>query len=172
MKKDLAIIAGLFLLIIFLIIFGGPFTSLGFITGKKNVLEQAQKIPDVNVTIKSLSVKAKIADNDTLRKKGLSKMDSLPFDQGMLFVFDKPGTNGIWMKDMRFAIDTIWLDENKMITDIVTEVPPERGKKDSELTIYKPSHDSKYILEINAGLVKLNNIQVRDQAKFELPKNQ
>ena len=59
-----------------------------------------------------------------------------------------------------------------MITDIVTEVPPERGKKDSELTIYKPSHDSKYILEINAGLVKLNNIQVRDQAKFELPKNQ
>jgi hypothetical protein len=169
-KKDLSIIAGLFLLILFLIIFGGPFTSLGFVTNQKSVFDAPQKTPDVNLTIGSLSVKARVANTTALRKKGLSKMDSLPFGQGMLFVFDKNAVYGIWMKDMKFAIDILWLDENKKVTDIVTEVPPEEGKKDSELTIYNPTHNSKYVLEINAGLVKLNNIHAGDQANFEVLK--
>lgn len=172
MKKDLAIIGGLFLLIMFLIVFGGPFTSLGFVTNRKSVFDVPKKTLDVNVTIKSLSAKTKVADTADLRKKGLSKIDSLPFDQGMLFVFDKPAVYGIWMKDMKFAIDIIWLDENKTVVDVVTEVPPGKGQKDSELTIYKPTHNSKYVLEINAGLLRLNNIQVGDQAYFELPKRQ
>lgn len=170
MKKDLAIIAGLFLLIIFLIIFGGPFTSVGFITNQKSIFQAPKKAPDINVTIKSLAIKAKVANTADLRKKGLSKIDSLPFDQGMLFVFDKPGQYGIWMKDMKFAIDILWLDENKKVVDIVTEVPPEPGKSDSQLTIYKSANNAKYVLETNAGLVKLNNIQAGDLAIFEVPK--
>jgi len=169
-KKDLAIIGGLFLLIIFLIIFGGPLTSLGFISGQKSILDQPKKSPEVNVSIKSLSVKATVADTAALRKKGLSKIQSLPFDQAMLFVFENNGKYSIWMKDMKFAIDIIWLDENKRITDIATEVASESGKKDSELTIYKPVNDAKYVLEVNAGLVKLNNLQVGDKANFELSK--
>lgn len=172
MKKDLAIIGGLFLLIMFLVIFGGSFTSLGFVTNKKSVFDAPKKTPDANITIKSLSVKAQVADTADLRKKGLSKIDSLPFGQGMLFIFDKPAVYGIWMKDMKFAIDIIWLDENKTVTDVATEVRPEKGKKDSELTIYKPSVGGNYVLEINAGLLRLNNIQVGDQAYFELPKRQ
>lgn len=170
MKKDLAIIGGLFLLIMFLIIFGGPFSSMSFVNGGKSVFDVPKKTADVNVVIKGLSVKARVADTADTRKKGLSKMDSLPFDQSMLFVFDTPAPYGIWMKDMKFAIDILWLNENKTVVDIATEVPPQKGKKDSDLTIFKPTHDAKYVLEVNAGLVRLNGIQVGDQASFELPK--
>ena len=67
---------------------------------------------------------------------------------------------------MKFAIDIIWIDENKKIVDIATNVPPEPGKKDRELTIYRPGTDAKYILEINAGLSSLNNFQIGDQVEF------
>lgn len=169
MKKDLAIIAGLFVLIVFLIVFGGPFSSLGFIGNQKNVFEQVKKTPSTAVTIGTLKVSAEAADNQALRKKGLSKRESLPFDQGMLFVFENPANYAIWMKDMRFPIDILWLDESKRVTDIAIDVPIQPGKKDSELTVYKPANNSKYVLEINAGLANLNNIKVGDQAFFELP---
>ncbi len=172
MKKDLAIIAGLFLVIAILLVFGQGFTSVSFLSGG---LQIGQSTPSgstvgsrVNVTVKGLTVDAEVAANSASRKKGLSKRDSIPFKQGMLFVFENPGQYGIWMKDMRFAIDILWLDENKKVVDLIAEVVPEQGKKDSELTIYKPSHNAKYVLEINAGLVKLNNIQVGDQAFFNL----
>ncbi len=171
MKKDLAIIAGLFVLIIFLIVFGGPFSSLGFVGNQKNVFEQVKKTPDTVVSISTLKVNAEVANNSALRKKGLSKREPMPFDQGMLFVFENPGNYSIWMKDMKFAIDIIWLDENKRVTDVAIDVPAQPGKKDSELIVYKPNNDARYVLEINAGLVNLNNIRAGDQAFFELTVN-
>ena len=172
MKKDLAIIAGLFVLIAILLVFGQGFTSLRFLTADGGIgqgISSDVTIPSrVNVTIKNLTIDAEAASTPASRKKGLSKKDSVPFNQGMLFVFDNPGQYGIWMKDMRFAIDILWLDEDKKVVDIAVDVPPQQDKRDSELTIYKPSHNSKYVLEVNAGLVRLNSIQVGDQAFFNL----
>src|SRR5690606_29825935 len=44
---------------------------------------------------------------------GLSKYDMLPQTQGMLFVFDGSQSACMWMKDMNFAIDIVWLNEKK-----------------------------------------------------------
>lgn len=172
MKKDLAIIAGLFILISLLLVFGQGFTSVSFLFGNTPT-EQGPAFgrttaPKTNVSIRGLTVEAEVAANSGSRKKGLSKKDSIPFNQGMLFAFENPGQYGIWMKDMRFAIDILWLDENKKIVDIAVDVPPQPGRRDLELAVYKPSHSAKYVLEINAGLVNLNGIQVGDHANFEL----
>lgn len=165
MKKDLAIIFGLFLLIVALLVFGQGYTSLSFGSPTRNAPTSAV-VKKMKVTINTLSVEADVAASTSQRRKGLSKKDSLPFGEGMIFVFENPGKFGIWMKDMRFAIDIIWLDQDKKIVDIVTNVAPESGKKDAELTVYKPRADAKYVLEVNAGLVDLNHIQIGDQASF------
>ena len=86
----------------------------------------------------------------------------------MLFVFENKGPYGFWMKDMKFAIDIIWIDENKNILDIVANTAPQPGKKDKELTVYKPRDDALYVLEFNAGLANLNNLQIGDKVSFEL----
>ena len=86
----------------------------------------------------------------------------------MLFVFENKGTYGFWMKDMEFAIDIIWIDENKNIVDIVENAAPQPGKKEKELTVYKPRNDALYVLEVNAGLSNLNNLQIGDKVAFEL----
>lgn len=167
MKKDLAIIFGLVFLVIVLLIFGQGFSTPGFLRSGSLSTPSAQLDTGlVNLKIKTLDIQAQLSNTPADRKKGLSKYESFPLNRGMIFVFEEKGPYAIWMKDMKFAIDIIWIDENKKIVDIVTNAPPEPGKKDEELTVYKPRGEAKYILEINAGLVDLHEIQIGDEVKF------
>ena len=168
MKKDLAIIAGLVLVIVFFIIFGRGFSTGQFITQTATGSAQTQNKERAPVTIKNLVIQAKIADEPKEHEIGLADYSSLALGEGMLFVFDKSASYIFWMKNVEFAIDIIWIDEAKKIVDIAPNVPPEPNKNEKELTRYKPKSDAKYVLEINAGLSSLHNLQVGDQVAFEL----
>lgn len=169
MKKDLAIILGLFLLVAGLLVFGGSFSASSLFTGTATPSAQVQSQKKTTpISIRSLKVDADIAKSADERKKGLSGRDGLEISRGMLFVFDSNSDWAIWMKNMKFPIDIIWIDENKKIVYIVQSALPEPGKKDSQLTVYKPSTSAKYVLEINAGIANANNLQVGDSVNFEL----
>ena len=168
MKKDLAIIAGLVLVIVFFIIFGRGFSTGQFITPSATGSAETQKKENTQVTVKDLAIKAKIADEPKEQQTGLADYSSLGLDEGMIFVFDQSKRHTFWMKDMDFAIDIIWIDEAKKIVDIAPNVPPEPNKNEKELTRYKPKSDAKYVLEINAGISALHNLQISDQVSFEL----
>ena len=168
MKKDLAIIFGLFLLIAILLIFGKGFTTASFFTPSTAPSTAVSPRGFINVSVKTLNVTAKVNSKASDRKEGLSGKDSLPINEGMLFVFDSKGFYPFWMKDMKFPIDIIWIDENKNIVSIAASVVPEPGKDDSALSLYKPTAEALYVLEINAGLSVLHNVQVGDQVNFEL----
>lgn len=169
MKKDLAIIFGLFILVVGLIVFGQGYISTSFLQEQGGQSQTVQRSKDkVNVSAGTLNIEATVARTANDRKKGLSKRDSLPLTAGMLFVFENKGPWAIWMKDMKFAIDIIWIGENKRIVNMALNVPPEPGKDDEELTIYRPGDDALYILEINAGLAQLHGLRIGDQVSFEL----
>lgn len=169
MKKDLAIIFGLFILIVALLAFGQGVTSVGFIKGEGGQTQnRVRQKGSVDFGIKTLNVRAKVASKPSDRKKGLSNQDSLPLSEGMLFVFENKGIYSFWMKDMKFAIDIIWLDEGKRIVDLTVNVPPEPGRDEDELTMYRPRFEALYVLEINAGLSQLHNLEIGDVANFEL----
>jgi hypothetical protein len=170
-KKDLSVIGGLFLVVVVLVLFGNFFGTGGLLKGiGSNQATPSAKIAKDStiVSIGKLSVNAKIASTPNDKKTGLSKNDSLALDQGMLFIFDKSDIYPFWMKGMKFAIDIIWLDQNKKVVDIAKNVSPEPGKNDVQLKQYKPATAAKYVLEVNAGLGDLNNVQVGDTANFEL----
>ena len=168
MKKDLATIGGLVLVIVVFIIFGRGFSTGSFITQTATDSAQTQKKESTQVAIKDLTIQTKIADEPKDREAGLADYSSLPLGEGMLFVFDKAESYVFWMKNVEFAIDIIWIDDQKKIVDIAPNVPPEPNKGEKELTRYKPKSDAKYVLEINAGLSSLHNLQIGDQVSFEL----
>ena len=168
MKKDLAVIAGLVLVIVVFIIFGRGFSTGQFITQTATDSAQTQKKESTQITIKDLTIQAKIADEPKEHQIGLADYSSLSLGEGMLFVFDTSASYVFWMKNVEFAIDIIWIDENKKIVDIAPNVPPEPDKGEKELTRYKPKSDAKSVLEINAGISALHNLQIGDQVAFEL----
>ena len=169
MKKDLAIIFGLFIVVVALMVFGRSYTSVGFINQASPSSGQTVRTSGlIPLSVKTLNIDAIIASKASDRKKGLEGRESLPLNQAMLFVFDIKGKYQFWMKDMNFAIDIIWIDENKRIVDIIANVPPEPGKSDKQLTRYSSRGDALYVLEINAGLSVLHGLSIGDQVNFSL----
>lgn len=167
-------IGGLFLLVAGIVIFGKGFTTGGLLTGTNqstrsaNTTESTKPSDSVQINTGNLKIQAAVADTADERKEGLGDRDELPISAGMLFVFDKSDSYAIWMKDMKFPIDIIWVGEDKKIVDIAENAVPEPKKKNDELKIYRPKAEAKYILEINAGLVRLHNLQVGDTVNFKL----
>lgn len=113
-----------------------------------------------NVSIGEKTLVAEIADTDKKRSTGLSGRESLEEGSGILFVFDKASDHSFWMKDMKFPIDIIWIN-NKKVIDISHQIQPEE-KDPRFLRIYKPVRDAKFVLEVNSGYARKNNIKIGD----------
>jgi uncharacterized membrane protein (UPF0127 family) len=108
-----------------------------------------------SIKIDSKSIPLIVADNQALREKGLSGMESLPEDTGMFFVFPLPGKYGFWMKDMNFSIDIIWISKSGKITHIEKNV-----SSSTYPYVFVPLENSLYVLETNEGFVDKNHLSV------------
>ena len=111
--------------------------------------------PTRSVEIGDTQLYVTIADSEAEREKGLSGRTGLAPDEGMLFIFERDGQYAFWMKDMKFAIDILWLDKGGKIVHIEPSLSP-----DTYPNSYEPKVDARYVLEVSAGFSKAHNIQV------------
>ncbi len=107
---------------------------------------------------------AEVADNETERISGLSDREKIAENQGMFFVFENEAVAGFWMVKMKFPIDMIFFDKNMIIVDMYENVQP--CKDASDCTVYYSKAPVMYVLEINAGLAKKNNIRIGDKGEY------
>ena len=116
------------------------------------------------VKINNKIIKVLIADEPAEQTRGLSDRPRLEADQGMLFIFPKSQIRSFWMKNMRFPIDIIWIEDNKII-NISKNLPPEGQQPQNHYSSDKPAN---YVLEVNAGFVEEHSIEVADKIIFNL----
>lgn len=96
-----------------------------------------------------------IAETDEERQIGLGKRKVMAAGEGMLFKFDEDGKWRVWMKDMEFGIDILWLDKDGKVVDIKEFVYP-----DTYPSVFEPAYNSRYILEVLTGYTSANSIIV------------
>jgi len=102
-----------------------------------------------------------IAAKKEAQTLGLSGRDSLATNAGMLFVFDAPFSYGFWMKDMKFSIDIVWIDEFGRVVDLAQNISPETFPK-----IFYPQTPARFVLELNAGAADQNGIKIGTNVDF------
>ena len=110
-----------------------------------------------------VSITAELALSDEERARGLMFRDKLNPDQGMLFVFKEENFHPFWMKDMKFSLDILWLDQKKRIIHIERHVPP---CKDPPCASYSSEIPAMYVLELKAGSVDENKLKLYDRLEF------
>ena len=123
-----------------------------------DILEKFRE-KEQTLTINEVVLKLEIANTRQEKEDGLSDRRDLAEDRAMLFVYNKEGRYGIWMKNMRISIDVIWFDSNLRVVDLVEGLTPETFPD-----IFAPREPAKYILETNAGFIKDVNIHFGDIA--------
>jgi uncharacterized protein len=107
----------------------------------------------IPVTLGHAALHVLVADTLERRTKGLSYRESLGKNQAMLFVFDDADKHGIWMKDMKFSIDIIWLDNNLRVVDMKRNISP-----DTFPEVFEPKSNSSFVLETSAGFADKNGV--------------
>jgi len=103
---------------------------------------------------------ARISSPEDLQR-GLSGQTELSEGIGLLFVFEQASSQPIWMKDMNFPIDVIWLDSDFSIVTIKKNFLPS-----SYPEIAFGALNSLYVLEVPAGFTEAHNINIGDKLKF------
>lgn len=116
----------------------------------------------VPMTIGGVAVEASVADSWPERIKGLSETPYLPEEVVKFFVFDSSAYHSIWMKDMNYPIDIIWVSEAAEVVYIAKNVPPE-----SYPETFSPSTPALYVIEAVAGFADTHGLSVG--SSVELP---
>lgn len=98
------------------------------------------------------------ARNDAERRQGLSSIDKLDKNVGMLFHFNEPTTSGFWMLDTNIPLDIAFIKEGKII-DIQSMTP-------HSLSSHFPKESYSQALEVNKGQFETMNIKIGDSVQF------
>ncbi len=79
----------------------------------------------------------------------MSDRDDLPGD-GMLLQWNARGPHPIWMADMRFSLDLVWLEDGGRVAGVLANVPV---CSPPTCPVYEPNgtHESVAVLEVAAG---------------------
>jgi uncharacterized membrane protein (UPF0127 family) len=140
-------------------------SSKAVVTQSAALAEIEGVIPDDNweniypntksIKIGEVEVLASVAKSWPERIKGLSGTPYLPDNVVKIFIFDSSAHHSIWMKDMNYSIDIIWVDEESKIVHIEKDASPE-----SYPAMFVTKIPARYVIETAAGFVEKNSILV------------
>ena len=103
-----------------------------------------------------------LADTTEKRTQGLSGRDFLSDDTVMFFDFEEDDICGIWMKDMKFSIDLVWIDSAFKIIDLKESVAPSTYPE-----IFSSISPCRYLIEVKEGFVKENAVEIGDKVSVD-----
>jgi uncharacterized protein len=132
---------------------------LGF--GAYKIFKNVDKVSFKDVKIGSETFKLEVADTEDARIKGLSNRDSLAKNQGMLFDFKTLDDWRIWMVDMHFNIDILWLDESGKVVYTKANATPA-----SYPEVYHAYTSNRYVIELPSKTLERVDIKVGDSVKL------
>ncbi len=112
---------------------------------------------NTEVKVGNVLFMAGVATTNEEIMRGLSGTKALKENQAMLFVFDREDKWGIWMKDMNFSIDIVWINKDRKVSHIREEISP-----DTYPQIFYPPDMVLYVLELPSGAVERAGIKIGD----------
>ncbi len=102
-----------------------------------------------------------IAETDYETQTGLMYRDAMEDTQGMLFIFPDVAYHSFYMKNTKFPLDIIYIDENLNVANIVKNAQPmDESGLSSEVPV-------KYVLEVNGQLADLWQLEIGDKITFK-----
>jgi len=102
-----------------------------------------------------------IAETEYETQTGLMYRNSMEDRQGMLFIFPDVAYHSFYMKNTKFPLDIIYIDEQLKVASIIKNAQP---LNESSLPSQVPV---KYVLEVKAGLSDVWGIKAEDRIVFQ-----
>lgn len=127
-------------------------------------LQKFQKYKEIKLDINGNEINALVADSLIKRILGLMYRND---NTNMFFIFNKDSKYGIWMLNMKFPLDIVWLDKNMKVIDFIEGIKPCTSLFSCKT--YTPKYSSRYVLELKKGFIK--KFKINKNIKIKRTKN-
>ena len=125
-------------------------------------LAESPEKPSPKVVFEKKSFEVELARSGSEILRGLMFRKSLCKNCGMLFIFKDSSPRSFWMKNTLIPLDIVFIGENYEIVNISKAVPC----KKEPCKIYRSKSPAKYVLEVNIGEFKKEDIGKRLEIKI------
>src|SRR5690606_16770195 len=108
-----------------------------------------------------------VAADPAARARGLGGRDGIEPGAAMALAFPEPTYVTIWMKDMRFDIDVVWIDGDRVV-DLYAHMPaPPPGTPDEDLPQYTGAAPADVVLELAAGTAAVLGLEPGARVRWD-----
>jgi uncharacterized membrane protein (UPF0127 family) len=104
-------------------------------------------------------ITVEIADTAAERQRWLTfRQDRLPEDTALLIKYDKPDLYEVWMLNVEYNLDLIWMDKDGNVVYTKENVPPCQNVVETISCTYKTTAHSLYVMAATTGFIDAHNI--------------
>ncbi len=141
---------------------------VGMMSIPQDVKLEQSEFPMGIIKIGDVTLQVQIADTKPLQTRGLMFQEKLPYDQGMLFIFEGDDTRSMWMLNMQFALDLIWIDSDGKVVYIEKDAQPCKSALETMACTFTNGNGkpAKYVLEVTSGFIDMFNITENSQLQL------
>ncbi len=120
------------------------------------------------IKLDNVILNVQVAETDSQKTRGLMFQNQLPYDQGMIFVFDDEQIIPMWMPNMQFSLDMIWFDKDGNVVHIEKNVPPCKSPLETATCTVENGGGmkAKYVLEVTAGF--LDKFKITENSRLQI----
>lgn len=107
-------------------------------------------------------IDVEVARTEEERNRGLMYRDSMPEDQGMVFVWPEDGRRSFWMRNTCLPLDMLFIAMDGTIVGILEQVPTM-----NDVSRFVPC-PAAFVLEVNAGWSREHGVKAGDRVQIAL----
>jgi uncharacterized membrane protein (UPF0127 family) len=119
-------------------------TAVGDTAAAGGVVPGGHKQNKAVLSIRGRPLAVEVAKSEAARRKGLMGREELPWNEGMLFVFESDQRLSFWMKNTKIPLSIAFLDNRGQVRDIFDMIPYDESPVSS-------TGPCRYALEVNRG---------------------
>lgn len=141
---------------------------VGMMSIPKDAKLEQTEFPMGIVKIDGITLQVQIADTKPLQTRGLMFQEKMPYEKGMLFVFEDEGVRSMWMLNMQFALDVLWIDSQGNVIHIEKDAQPCKSALETMACTFTNGDAklAKYVLEVTSGFV--DKFGITENSKLEI----
>jgi uncharacterized protein len=127
---------------------------------KNKGLEFAQGKVEINGDL----INVEIAKSTAERQRWLMfRQEKIPLNSAMILVYDKPDLYSMWLLNIEYNLDLIWVDESGQIVYLVKDAPPCKNTLDPSSCTYKNTKAAKYVIAATSGFINRHKITMESK---------
>ena len=133
--------------------------SLGLVFIPQEIKNKQIDFAEGTIRIDDDVIKVEIAESRADKQRWLMfREERLPLNSAMILVYEKSDLYSMWLLNIEYNLDLIWINENGNIVYMVKDAEPCKNTFDAASCTYKNTKAAKYIIAAASGFIEEQEI--------------